>query len=177
MDIVKRIIAAREAGNVERCHTMPHLGSYSNAKHQWGCAILYLQLHPDPRMETLTAILTHDLGERWVGDIPAPTKWALSHDAMGQVDSLEASCLRRLCFVPAELLPPEERAWWKAVDLLDLWLWCHEQLNMGNMAASRIIDNVAIHMKDHMDKLPLPVQEVFQKYRWERTDDIITWKP
>jgi hypothetical protein len=67
------IVQSRSGGRVERCHGLPHLGTYSNATHQWGVAMLMHYIWPDDFPRLALVCLTHDVPEAWVGDIPAPT--------------------------------------------------------------------------------------------------------
>ena len=75
--INRRVLAAREGGNVLRCHTVPHHGQYSVGKHSYDALSLLLLLHPNPSMNLVKATLWHDCAERFVGDMPAPAKWLL----------------------------------------------------------------------------------------------------
>jgi 5'-deoxynucleotidase YfbR-like HD superfamily hydrolase len=168
--IIRQIIEVREGGLVERAHTVPHLGSYNNAQHQWGAAMLYLQLRRgthDPA--TVVVILTHDLGERWAGDLPAPTKWKLSTPANRELHTIEEKCLRYLGF--SAVLSPEEARWAKAVDLLELFLWSHEQIALGNQNVKVIVANIRAFVDEHWDDLPEEVQHVYDVYAWDRTSD------
>lgn len=168
--IVRKLMEAREGGAVERCHTLPHLGSYNNAQHQWGAAMLYLQLrHGTYEAKTLVAILTHDLGERWAGDLPAPVKWALSESSNHELHEIESKCINYLGF--HIVLSKEEARWAKAVDLLELFFWANEQLALGNMNAQRMIANILHYVADNLDSIPEEVQHVYDTYHWERTSD------
>jgi hypothetical protein len=46
-EIATAVIQSRSGGRVERCHGLPHHGTYSNASHQWGVAMLMHYLWPD----------------------------------------------------------------------------------------------------------------------------------
>ena len=73
-----RVIQMRECSHVERAHTLPHHGSYTNGQHSHDALSLYLVLHPDPQVETMRYIHSHDYGERWCGDMPATTMSSIS---------------------------------------------------------------------------------------------------
>tara|TARA_R110002153_G_scaffold132597_2_gene281645 strand:- start:14977 stop:15501 length:525 start_codon:yes stop_codon:yes gene_type:complete len=170
-EVTLRIMMLREAAAVERAHTLPHHGSYSNGAHQYGCVMLYLELCPDPQFNTVRAILAHDLGERWCGDIPAPAKWSVRKDLRAELEELEERCIRRmgqefkLCTL--------EAMWLKAVDCLDLWLWSHEQLAMGNRNAQAIVDNIEKFFRLKSDVIPKNVVQFMTDYEWQRTPDEI----
>jgi 5'-deoxynucleotidase YfbR-like HD superfamily hydrolase len=165
------IIMIREGAAVERCHTLPHHGSYSNGAHQYGCAMLYLELHPAPSLYTLRAILTHDLGERWVGDNPAPAKWSMPKELRAALAGLEDQCLEAMSLKYD--LTENEAKWLKAVDCLDLWLWGHEQVAMGNRNAQVVIDNLDKYFALKPEMLPRPVEAFLLNYKWTRTPDEI----
>lgn len=161
----------REGSAVERAHTLPHHGSYTNGAHQYAAAMLYLELHPDPQFKTVRAILAHDLGERWCGDIPAPAKWSMSKVLRAELEQLEVQALRSIG-QEWNLTDPESR-WLKAVDCLELWLWGYEQLAMGNRNAQKVIDNIDRYFSLTKTPMPRSVVEFMADYRWTRTDDEI----
>lgn len=131
--INRRVLAAREGGNVLRCHTVPHHGQYSVGKHSYDALSLLLLLHPNPSMNLVKATLWHDCAERFVGDIPAPAKWTNSE--LGKVyEEAERRVLATLGLLPCLL--PDEEDWLKAVDTLELWLWCREEEALGNEAVT-----------------------------------------
>lgn len=167
----RRILMAREGAAVERCHTLPHHGSYSNGAHQYGCVMLYLELHPAPQMRTVRAILAHDLGERWVGDNPAPAKWSMPHELRDALVGLEDRCLSAMGQLWA--LDDEEARWLKAVDCLDLWLWGHEQIALGNLNAQVVIENLNHYFEVRPGILPQPIRDFIADYHWFRTNDEI----
>ena len=170
-DLTLRILKIREGAAVQRCHTIPHHGSYSNGAHQYGCVMLYFHLHPTPHMLTVRAILAHDLGERWVGDNPAPAKWSMDADLRIELEGLEHRALRSL----GEMweLGPEEARWLKAVDMLDMWLWCHEQIALGNQYAQIICDRIDKLFNEKPENYPEQVIAFVADYYWTRTSDDI----
>src|SRR3990167_4251093 len=68
------IRVARQAGRVERLHTVPHHVPHSVASHSWSVAVLILLLHPKPSVRLLKAALLHDAAEAEIGDLPSPSK-------------------------------------------------------------------------------------------------------
>lgn len=128
-----QVLATREAGTVRRCHTVPHHGQYNLAQHSYGAVSLLLLLHPEPSLNLIKAVQWHDVGERWLGDMPAPAKW--DNPDLGRVyEEAEQKLLERLGL--AQKLTDEELNWLKAVDTLELWLWCREEEALGNEAVS-----------------------------------------
>ena len=86
--VLRNIIQSRCGGRVERCHVIPHLGSYSNASHSWGVAMLMHYLWPKDFPRLAIYCLSHDIPEAWTGDIPAPVAWAVPElkEALGTED-------------------------------------------------------------------------------------------
>jgi hypothetical protein len=161
-----RIIQARCGGKVQRCHGIPHVGDYSNASHQWGVAILAMQLWPDhPKVNNvIRAALAHDVAEAWVGDVPAPTMRYSPAVAQG-VHRFEHAILVELQ-LPSEFdLPPDEFAMLKACDRLEFMMWCLDQGAMGNRHAEEGL----IEIIKYLDTLKLP-EPADQLYALLKTD-------
>jgi 5'-deoxynucleotidase YfbR-like HD superfamily hydrolase len=128
------IVQSRSGGRVERCHGLPHLGTYSNATHQWGVALLMHYIWPEDFSRLALVCLTHDVPEAWVGDIPAPT----CRYTPGLKESLSAAegQINKDLLLPAEdELDPLDYAKLKCCDRLEFWLWCCEQELYGNLFA------------------------------------------
>ena len=133
--LARRIAQVRLGGRVERCHTIPHLGSYSNATHSWGVAALIYLLWPEEFATLGPVALFHDVPEALVGDVPSPMLNASSEvkEHFHRVEDLICAELR----LPSEhVLGPQAYAKVKAADRLDLLLWCYDQERMGNTEAS-----------------------------------------
>jgi 5'-deoxynucleotidase YfbR-like HD superfamily hydrolase len=170
LELFEKVQAFREGGEVRRCHGTPHHGEYSNAKHQWGCLTLLLLLHPCPSLTLVKAVAWHDVAERWVGDIPATAKWRHeglrlgSHEAEDEINT-------DLGIPGEDLLRPEERVWLKAVDIMDLFLWCKEQLALGNRGVGVITENCRRYIEQRRETFPAPVMKLFDEHVWRRLTD------
>ena len=167
---VERVLAAREAGNVRRCHVVPHHGEYTGGKHSFDATSLLLVLHPDPSKELIQAVLWHDAAERWVGDMPAPAKW---YDAnLGDAyDHAELNAIQHWEMYDAiGALVDSELKWLEAVDRLELWLWCQDQLALGNVHIREFI----VHLDRSFDKailnrrMPKECVAFYRDYNWTR---------
>lgn len=136
---LNRIKAVREAGEVRRCHAMPHQSPYTIASHCYGAVSLLLLLHPNPSVSLIKALMWHDVAERWLGDLPSPGK-AMS-DQLGAIyDHLEVFILQKLDMFPE--LTGGEQLWLKAMDLADLFLWANtEQHQNSNWAAVEMLES------------------------------------
>lgn len=156
------VIQSRLGGKVERCHNVPHVGSYSDAAHSWGVAMLMWYLWPEDFPRLGIYCLTHDVPEGLVGDVPAPT----GRYVPGLKDSLtalETKVNRSLGLPPEAELDPEDYAKLKACDRLEFWLWCQEQLLLGNQM---VLDG-AEEMERYFDEVPLPdrAQRLYEALR------------
>lgn len=168
MNTYEQVRAFREAGRVTRCHTVPHIGTYSVAEHSWHMAMLYRIFCQEPSPKMVWVILAHDVAERWVGDSPATIKWA-SPVIKQELDRIEASINETLS-IKFEMTEEEHR-WLKALDLLELHLWCVDQHEMGNRNVESVIKNVAEWFYAHEKEVPPPVWTFWRYYIWERGSD------
>lgn len=160
--IAHAIIQCRSGGKVERCHGLPHIGTYSNAAHQWGVAMLMHYIWPDDFGRLALVCLTHDVPEAWVGDIPAPTcRYAprlkdMLNEAEGNIN--------KSMLLPAEHeLPADDYAKLKCCDRLEFWLWCCEQELYGNLFAREGKKEI----ERYFDEVPLlpEAQRVYDELR------------
>lgn len=135
---LQEVLQARAGGAVQRCHTCRHLGSYSNAEHSWGVAMLILQLYPE-RAELLKYALIHDIPEGVTGDVPATVK-------KDGVDEHAFDDFILSCWALPQLkeLTSEERHILKSCDKLELWLWVREQGMQGNCFTTEIAQNLEV---------------------------------
>lgn len=165
-----RVLKLREAGHVQRCHTVPHHGSYSVAEHSWQAATLLIALHPDPSPDLLKAVLLHDVAERWTGDVPNYAKVADRHLATALGNREQE--IQRVLGVDLYLTTEDE--WWlKAVDVLELWLWTEDQDALGNQHVSRVRENIVEFMNSHGAVLPREVLTFWGFQEWERQSDLL----
>lgn len=133
-ELARCIIQSRSGGKVERCHGIPHHGSYSNAMHQWGVAMLMHYIWPDDFPRLALVCLSHDVPESWVGDIPAPT--CRYTPGLKPTLGVMESKINKSILLPAEdELAPDDYAKLKCCDRLEFWLWCVEQEMFGNLFA------------------------------------------
>lgn len=169
IDKQKLVAMLREASQTKRCHTMPIHGQYTVGQHSFDMCTLLLALYPDCRKELMVAAIAHDLPERWVGDMPAPTKWSLGGEAIKQLDRVEEDILRKLGLDVS--LTPEERLWLHGLDRVELLLWTKEQVAMGNSNVCTMLAALAVWFQKH--ELPLPLKEFVEQHKWTRTGDIL----
>ena len=138
---VKGVKITREAGCIERCHNVPHQGSYSNAAHTYGVLQLARWLYPAFFGELAPIILDHDVPERYTGDIPANVLRS-SEEVKKACHIIERSVAQKFGLVPEQAYAagaPELYAKFKACDRIELYLWCCEQLEQGNQGVRGVM--------------------------------------
>lgn len=169
--INSRVMAAREAGNVRRCHTIPHHGEYTIGKHCFDCLNLLFILHPEPSVNLIKCMLHHDSGERWVGDLPAPAKW-YNEEAAETHEVAEIAAMISWGFWDGQPnLTDEDRLWLKSIDLIEFYLWTLDQEAMGNRNVENSKRNVLLAMLHLRDEMPLPCKELVSSFNWRRLPD------
>lgn len=167
-----RILAAREAGNVRRCHVVPHHGDYTNGKHSHDALSLLFILHPDPSINLIKAVHWHDGAERWVGDMPAPSK-IFNPALRDEYERSERIALRRWeMHEGVESLTVEEAHWLRAIDALELMLWCMDQEALGNRHVYTFADTLKVYFGRLSGTIPAPVQEVIDTFEWRRLEEL-----
>ena len=168
MDINKKVAMLRECSKVERCHTMPHHGTYSNGQHSFDMMTLAWALMPLVTRNVMLAIMFHDLPERWTGDMP------------GCMKAEDAEFSKRMAIVEHRIeramgwrveLTDDERMWIKAIDKLELLLWANEQIFMGNTAAHQIVNSLSKWFE--VNKVPVEVVSFMAQYKWQRTPGML----
>jgi 5'-deoxynucleotidase YfbR-like HD superfamily hydrolase len=166
--------ALREAGNVARCHTVPHHGEYSVGLHSYGVVNIILCLKTDPSIALIKAALWHDAQERWLGDLPAPAKWfnKALNDEYVVAETRVGHCLG--ISKVFSLLNKDEQEWLRAADRLELLLWCDEQIAMGNRHVENMSRNVVIWFNENKDSIPYTIKNYMKtRPKWERMEEDI----
>lgn len=153
MNTLRRIVQTRAGGRTERCHGIPHQGSYSNASHQWGVAMLMYILWPAdfPRLGPIC--LTHDNPEAWLGDIPATTKRYAS-GVREVLAPLEDRIQRSLGCPEEGALEPDDQEKFRSCDHLELYIWGLEQLLQGNMFVREMVYELENFFKERPFRFP-----------------------
>jgi 5'-deoxynucleotidase YfbR-like HD superfamily hydrolase len=129
------IMSLRFSGHVSRWHTLPFYGSQTVAEHSGQALSLLFMLYPgDPSIELIKALLWHDSAERHVGDMPAPVRRANAELAEAY-EAAEMQFLLRehpVAHSAISNLTSDDLKWLKAIDVLELLLWCGDQKMLGN---------------------------------------------
>ena len=121
----------RDAAAVKRYHTVRTLREQSVGAHTFGLMQLLNQVYPTARKEVFLAAMHHDLPELVTGDIPAPVKRQIPRMAvlLGEAERGTAPLYQDFD------LNGFEEAVLKWCDLMELVLWCLEELQLGNSYA------------------------------------------
>lgn len=167
--INRRVLAAREGGNVLRCHTVPHHGQYSVGKHSYDSLSLLLLLHPEPSMNLVKAVLWHDCAERFVGDMPAPAKWL--NQALGEEYEKAEREAQEASGLALPDLTEEEQNWLTAVDRVELLLWAEEQSALGNRHIQGLMTASWGWLAQNAAKVPQEVRDFVEGFVWRRLDN------
>ena len=170
MNQQERLRAQREGGQVRRAHTTPHIGHYDNAQHSFNMLLLLYELHPDPSLELSKAIAYHDLAERYMGDIPAPAllEYPEIRDGIKQVEK-EVAALMGLEIQISD----DDKRWLASLDKLEHWLWCQDQLALGNQnvrAHIAKLDQIFFDLAKQ-GQMPIQVVDFLAKFTWKRGTD------
>lgn len=169
MNLTERILAFREGGHTIRAHTMQYTGPYNVAIHSYNAATMLLLLNPNASTNLIKAVLWHDVPERWTGDVPAPAKWK-SPLLKATLDVLETKILDKLGVGTVFLeLTPDEQYWLLGVDLLELYVWSQEQLQMGNPTMGELSRRVLQAVLLRAERIPKPVLEIVANFKWSRS--------
>jgi len=120
-------LAIFRAGFVRRWHTNPDL-AHTNDRvdgHSARVARIILALHPNPSIGLIRAALIHDDGESVVGDIPSPTKDAVSFVCGPEFSEMEKDVRCRLWGMrwSDDEVRAQDAAWLKFADRLDAYMW------------------------------------------------------
>jgi 5'-deoxynucleotidase YfbR-like HD superfamily hydrolase len=164
----RRARTFREAGAVQRCHTVPHHGCYDIAQHSWNMAMLLYQFHPNPSTELIYAVLSHDVAERFTGDTPAPARWAFP--PLRESAKVLEKRINHFLGIDLEL-SEEDALWLSALDRIEFWMWTHDQLAMGNQHVKKAHEAIFTWLAQNIDDLPKPLPTFVGNFDWDRESD------
>lgn len=157
---MKRLLTIYEAGRVRRLHTTPHHQPYTVASHSWGMAMLLFLLYPDenPPRNLVRACLEHDVPELLVGDVPwsAKARWPFYEHAVETAERIVANELN-LASVSIVEGGSRDIIWLRALDRLELLLFCLSEERLGNRALAEVASTCSRHLAESW--VPAPVQE------------------
>jgi 5'-deoxynucleotidase YfbR-like HD superfamily hydrolase len=119
---------------VTRFHVHPVIKLQTDGAHSFGVAwICYLLSNDKPSLNLILAALAHDLAEHRVGDVPFPTKHAIS-GLNDQLNLLETSYLAAAGL--AFPLTDDEKRTLSLADRLEGMCYCAQERALGNKNAA-----------------------------------------
>lgn len=128
-NMLEHIQELRNGGSVRRWHTKRTIRDQTVAEHTCGVLMLVTELFPMASAHLYRAVLMHDMAEVFTGDIPAPAKWA-SPELDLALQKLETDFHQRT--KTQVFLDDSEVHILKWCDMMELVLWCREEMMMGN---------------------------------------------
>lgn len=144
--MLKLLNFLRRAGQVKRYHTELVLKEQNVGEHSFNVAWLcYLMTDGKPSAALLLGALAHDAAEHITGDIPSPTKRALSirHVVQGHEEQLMTGVGLALPSMTAE-----EDAILKLADALDGFLYCVREISLGNRTLTTVVENYTAYVRE-----------------------------
>jgi 5'-deoxynucleotidase YfbR-like HD superfamily hydrolase len=164
---IDKVLRARQAGGVKRCHTTPYAGSYTVSEHT--CQMLFLLdvLCPKAPLRLWRAILHHDLHEYYTGDLPSSVR-VVDPELRAAFEGAGEVVSEHFGWSTAADLSEDERRWLKALDCLELFLWCHDELNMGNDHAFPILEFLIAWFDANKTNVPYVVRSFVNRFEWRR---------
>lgn len=128
----------RDAGAVKRYHTVRTIGQQTVAEHTFNMLHIVLELEPEASLNLIKAVMNHDMAEVITGDIPATFKWRfpVANDALAVTEKV----IEEEFGLTADITDYEKLVL-KYADLLELTMYCCEQLDMGNRFTLQILEN------------------------------------
>lgn len=134
----------RAAGAVKRYHIVRTLRHQSVAEHSWNVALLVYMIYPQARPKLIKAALTHDVAEITTGDVPATAKWK-EPKIKELLDIVEAE-FRKKYYIDYKLTSKEYKIL-KWCDMMELVIWCQEEMELGNKYATPIHANGVAYLE------------------------------
>ncbi len=143
---IDRLRRYRNGLNVERLHTIAHVTPYSNGSHSCNAALVALELCEINGLDIyqqfaiIKYMLLHDIAEEYTGDIPSDVK-RQNPDLKSVLDDIEAKWEKHNIPDMPEL-EPEDKDIAKCADLIELGMYCLDELYMGNKNMEHVLSNV-----------------------------------
>ncbi len=172
-DRAQRVKLTRQGFRVKRCHTIPHNGWYSVGHHTCCMMALAYEIFPNDFADLAPYILGHDVPEAWIGDVPAPPK-RYSREINKIFTGLEDMINSELHLpLESELEKnrPDLYSKLKDLDWLELWLWCKDELTMGNKNCIKIVEELNKY------RIERPLSPIVDEVANHFTGDIIMDTP
>lgn len=175
-NIAKRVKMSREGADVQRMHSTPPLRPYPNGMHTFNMLAMLRIIWPDAPVRLIWAILEHDVpSERYSGDMPAPAKWfnLMNRDAM---QHLEMRINEEVWgYDTVRDLSESELKWLHALDLIEFYCFCRDEVMHGNHNMSYKVNDVEQVFDKIHTEWPAECIDLFYELKchdWAPTPDI-----
>lgn len=157
MDRCSLLDRYRRGGSVVRYHTHRLLRRPNNAEHQWGCAVILLELLGTDALDVsphrvaagLVYMLMHDVPEYDTGDSPAWAKRA-APELRRALRAVEARVIARLD-LPREPTDPGLAGPCRASDELEHLWTCLDERRLGNADVDSMFHRGARQLSDKLE--------------------------
>jgi hypothetical protein len=166
LDGIEVIKLMREGAAVQRCHTVPTINEYSNGHHTYNMLAMLRHLWPEAPIALVWAIVDHDQPERLTGDIPAPSKWfgIVDREKLDEFEHWFALHVHGFDFM--DMLDEDLLAWFRGLDIIELYMFGRDQMHMGNRNFEVMTDRIVRYIHDNPSLIAPPLLDLF----WEAKD-------
>jgi 5'-deoxynucleotidase YfbR-like HD superfamily hydrolase len=176
---IHKVKYLREAADVSRMHTKRIIGEYTVGHHSYNMLAMLRLVWPEAPSSLIWAIIEHDVPERLTGDIPSPAKWAgvVDNNALRDLEvRIIKNTLDGISYY--EIVSSHEpllNNWLKALDILELYMFCLDQLVLGNHGISTMKTRIEKYIDGQIHKFPSALTEIYYMAKadpWETVADL-----
>ncbi len=173
--MIERVKFCREGAAVTRLHTISHLSTYNNGNHTFNMLAMLRLMNPLAGLNLVWAIIEHDMPERLTGDFPAPAKW------WGLVDKDRLTLIEMEINVEVfgqdtvQTLDGSELGWLKGLDILELYLFCKDEIELGNKSIIVMMNRIERYIECIRDLLPHEIVDFYYEVKhasWNTLPDL-----
>ena len=173
--MIERVKYTREAAVVTRLHGLFHHSAYNNGIHSFNMLAMLRLLYPTASSNLLWAIIEHDMPERLTGDFPAPAKWFGVVDRT-RLDNLEFDINTEVFGQDTvQKLTERERGWLKGLDILELYLFCKDELMLGNAGIITMMRRIEKFIERTRSGFPVDIVDFYYRVKadpWDTLPDL-----
>lgn len=152
------------SGGTQRYHTEAAelIKTQDVAQHSYNVFwLVHMLMRGNAPGELLAMSVMHDAGERWTGDVPAPTKRNLGVRRM--FEDFEQNNLYERSGVQALRLTAFEEAVLKVADALEGLRFCHHETQLGNKLIIPVLANFHKYAAEALLSTHLREEAVFDR--------------
>jgi 5'-deoxynucleotidase YfbR-like HD superfamily hydrolase len=143
-----------KSGGTQRFHTHAAdlIKTQDVSQHSYNVFwLVYALTYGDCSKQLLVHALAHDAGERWTGDVPAPTKRNL--DISTTFGEFEEKQLRAMTGLELPALVDNEPIILKVADSLEGARFCFNEFELGNRRVLHILGNFIDYAQEAVDRM------------------------